>query len=202
MYHFPPLLAAAEAAHLGLLDSTILGLVIVGFILVIALCVLVVISGWRIYQKAGKPGWASLIPFYNMTTLLQMVNKPLWWVVLLLVPVLNIIIYLILAVRLAHVFGKGRWFGVGLLFLPFIFGPVLAFGKAEYHNMYPAPAPMSDAVKWALIAAFAGIMLQGVFSQPHRSYEREFFQKFESQTMPMHDWYFDSTQEATSSVQG
>ncbi|MDB5266069.1 MAG: Signal peptidase [Parcubacteria group bacterium] len=137
-------------------------LVFVVLLVIVVICVLLIVSGWKIFQKAGRPGWASLIPFYRQAVLLELVNKPLWWILLFFVPIVNLFIIVITIRRLAHAFGKGVWFTVGLIFLPFIFYPILAFGTSTYVNAFPPAKPMSEAVKWTLIAAFVFIMIEGM----------------------------------------
>ncbi len=104
----------------------------------IVLIVLMVASMWRIYTKAGKPGWAAIIPFYNIIVLLEIVGRPWWWLLLLFVPLLNLVIAIIVYIDLAKSFGKGVGFAIGLLLLSFIFFPILAFGDATYQG--PAAA--------------------------------------------------------------
>ena len=138
-------------------------LILIGFVvltlLLVALCV---VSMWMLFTKAGVPGWASIVPFYSNVKMIEIVNKPLWWVMLSFVPFVNIVIFVILVRRLAGVFGKGAWFTVGMIFLPFIFYPILAFGSAQYKNTYPPAKPMSEATKWSLIAAFFVMLYWGV----------------------------------------
>jgi Family of unknown function (DUF5684) len=93
---------------------------------------IVIVSTWKIYQKAGQPGWASIIPFYNYIVGLRIVGRPWWWLLLLLVPVVNVVIFIVLALDLAKSFGKGTGFGIGLILLWFIFLPILAFGSDHY----------------------------------------------------------------------
>ena len=88
---------------------------------------------WRVYEKAEKPGWACLIPIYNGLVMLDMAGKSRWWFLGYLVPILNIVLACIVAVEIAHRFGKSTAFGWGLILLGFIFYPILAFGDAEYH---------------------------------------------------------------------
>jgi hypothetical protein len=107
------------------------------FVVWVALVLLLVASSWTIFTKAGQPGWASLIPFYNVFILLKIVGKPGWWLVLFLVPVVSFVIAIIVCLELAKVFGKGGGFAVGLLLLPIVFAPMLAFGDATYT---PPPA--------------------------------------------------------------
>ncbi|MBR9975073.1 MAG: signal peptidase I [Bacteroidetes bacterium] len=91
-----------------------------------------VVCLWKVFEKAGQPGWAAIVPIYNIVILLQIVGRPTWWVILMLIPCVNIIIALLVYLDLARVFGKGAGFGVGLFLLGIIFLPILAFGDAEY----------------------------------------------------------------------
>lgn len=104
------------------------------FLLVIMLtiAVIVIIAEWRIYEKAGKPGWAVLIPFYNIIVLLEIVGKPIWWIFLFLVPFVNIVFGVWVTNLLSKSFGKDEAFTVGLILLGFVFYPILGFGDAKY----------------------------------------------------------------------
>ncbi|MDC0271096.1 DUF5684 domain-containing protein, partial [Akkermansiaceae bacterium] len=93
---------------------------------------------WKIFTKAGKPGWASIIPIYNVIVLLEIIGKPVWWIVLFLIPFVNIIISIITTNEVSKSFGRGAGTTVGLIFLPFIFYPVLAFGSAQYQGTQQA----------------------------------------------------------------
>ena len=106
-------------------------------ILYIVFIVLIIASQWKIFTKADKPGWASLIPIYNIIVLLEIARKPLWMVLLLFIPIANIIVYIIVAIELANNFGKSGGFAAGLILLPIIFYPILAFGSAEYQEAAP-----------------------------------------------------------------
>ncbi|MBI3462096.1 MAG: signal peptidase I [Planctomycetes bacterium] len=92
----------------------------------------VVAGVWRVFTKAGKPGWGALVPIYNVVLLLEIAKRPLWWLLLLFVPVVNLIVAVIVSVDVAKHFGKGVGFGVGLAFLGFVFYPVLGFSNARY----------------------------------------------------------------------
>ena len=98
--------------------------------LVVALFMIVVM--WKVFTKAGQPGWAILIPIYNVYVMLMIAGKPGWWLILMFVPVVNIVIGIMALAGFAGNFGKGGGFVVGLIFLPFIFFPILAFGSAKY----------------------------------------------------------------------
>ncbi|MCX5635290.1 MAG: DUF5684 domain-containing protein [Planctomycetota bacterium] len=94
--------------------------------------ILSLVSGWIVFTKAGRPGWAIIIPFYNLYILLTVAGKPGWWLILLFIPVVNIVISIITSLGLAEKFGKGTGFAIGLVFLPIIFLPILAFSDAQY----------------------------------------------------------------------
>ena len=89
-------------------------------------------SLWKIYTKAGQPGWAGIVPIYNIIVLLNIVGRPIWWIVLFCVPFVNFIAFIIIAIDLAKSFGKDIGFAIGMVLLPFIFFPMLAFGDARY----------------------------------------------------------------------
>ncbi|HPC97959.1 MAG TPA: DUF5684 domain-containing protein [Bacteroidales bacterium] len=101
-------------------------------VLYLAIFVLIIASMWVIYTKAGKPGWAAIIPIYNIIVLLDIVGKPWWWLLLMLIPIVNIVIAIIVYHNLSLSFGKGAGFTVGLILLSIIFLPILAFGDAKY----------------------------------------------------------------------
>jgi uncharacterized protein DUF5684 len=105
---------------------------IIAIILYIAFIVFLIASIWKIYTKAGQPGWAAIIPIYNIIVLLKIVNKPLWWIILFLIPIVNIIAAIIITHALSKSFGKGAGFTAGLLLLGIVFYPILGFGEAQY----------------------------------------------------------------------
>lgn len=101
-------------------------------LLYLAICVVVLIAMWKLFEKAGKPGWAAIIPIYNMFVMLEIAGKPAWWFILFLIPFVNIVIMIIVTIALAEKFGQGVGFAIGMIILPFIFYPILAFGDAKY----------------------------------------------------------------------
>lgn len=105
---------------------------VVGSLCSLALALVIIIALWVLFQKAGKPGWAAIIPFYNIWVLLEVVGRPGWWLLLYFIPFVNIIIGFILMFDLAKAFGKEGGFAIGLILLPIIFLPILAFGDAQY----------------------------------------------------------------------
>ena len=98
----------------------------------IAIILLIIISQWKIFTKANKPGWASLIPIYNGLVLLQIIGKPWWWLLLFFIPFVNLIFAIWVTNLLSKSFGKDEGFTIGLILLPIIFYPILGLGSAKY----------------------------------------------------------------------
>ena len=121
------------------------GVFVVYLIIMLAIAVVSIIAMWKMFTKAGKPGWAAIVPIYNMVVLYQIAGvNPLWLLLLVgsIIPVVNFIvaiaffiINILVYIKLAKAFGKGGGFAVGLIFLPFIFQCILAFGSAEYQGV-------------------------------------------------------------------
>jgi hypothetical protein len=99
---------------------------------VLILVVLVTAGTWRVFEKAGQPGWAALVPVYSWIVLLRVVRKPEWWVLLMLVPFMNIGVFVVISIDLARAFGMEEIFAVGLILLPWAFYPILGFGDSAY----------------------------------------------------------------------
>ncbi len=106
-------------------------LLVVGLIS-LALVIFLIASYWKMYIKAGQPGWAAIVPFYNIYVLLKLVGRPGWWLILFFIPLVNLIMSIILMIDLAKAFGRGGGFAVLLIFLPYVGVPILAFGQARY----------------------------------------------------------------------
>ena len=104
------------------------------FIFVIAVAAFYMYCYWILFEKAGRKGWEGLVPGHNTVELFEMVGRPGWWFFLMLIPLANIVIAIMLIFDLVKVFGKGTGFGFGLLFLSFVFLPILALGAAEYQG--------------------------------------------------------------------
>jgi hypothetical protein len=105
----------------------------------LAVIIAMIAGMWKTFAKANEPGWAAIIPIYNLVVLLKIVGRPVWWVVLYLlgiIPIVGglvvIVVSFIVNIDLAKSFGKGAGFGVGLALLPFVFYPMLGFGDAQY----------------------------------------------------------------------
>lgn len=97
----------------------------------LAFAVLMIASMWKVFEKAGEPGWAAIVPIYNVIILLKIVGKPVWWVILYIIPFVNLIAHILVSIALANRFGKSGGFAAGLIFLPFIFYPLLAWGDTQ-----------------------------------------------------------------------
>lgn len=125
---------------------------IILFIIVLAVLIFLLITNWRIFSKAGKPGWAALVPFYNayIMSYIAFGNANyfiaimfLWVMVFIgriteigilssLVSLASLVLYIIYCTKISKAFGKSSGFTVGLVLLPLIFFPILGFGSAEY----------------------------------------------------------------------
>lgn len=99
-----------------------------------AVGLVMLISMWKVFKKAGKPGWASIIPIYNIYTMIQIAKLPTYYLLLFIIPIANIYAIFKIYIELAHKFNKSTGFGVGLIFLSVIFFPMLAFGDATYED--------------------------------------------------------------------
>jgi hypothetical protein len=113
------------------------------------LCIIVFVLGiwalmwWKVFEKAGEPGWASIVPIYNYCVLFKISGKPMWWVVVAFIPFVGgliLIVLMILAmIDLAPKFGKDTGFAIGMILLPFVFFPILGFGSAQYSSVPSVP---------------------------------------------------------------
>jgi len=104
-----------------------------GTIIIWLAIVAVSIGGmWMTFQKAGQPGWAAIVPIYNIFVMTRVARKPGWWTLLFFVPLVNFVIIIIVSIEVAKNFGRGSGFGVGLAFLAPIFYGILGYGDAEY----------------------------------------------------------------------
>jgi len=132
----PALLLQSHDAVGGLIGAVFAG----GFFLVMCLLMVVVIVGWwKMFVKAGQPGWAAIIPIYNIYVLLKIAGRPGWWLLLFCIPFVNFIILIIVAIDVAKAFGQGVAFALILLVLLGGIGYiVLGFGNYQYQK--PATA--------------------------------------------------------------
>ncbi len=140
---FIPLAQTSDAVD-AVANTAIYGFIAVAAIS--ALLMLVAIAGlWATFGKAGVAGWKSLIPIYNAVLWLKIANKPAWWVLLLICPVVNLVFGILVSLEVAKTFGRGPGFGIGLAFLPFVFYPILGWGGSEYQTAFLVAAEGADA---------------------------------------------------------
>lgn len=124
-----PLTTSADPAATGA------ALAFFGFFWLFAMILAIVgiVAMWKIFTKAGKPGWAAIVPIYNYIILMEIIGRPTWWVVLFFVPLVQVIVMVITAIDLAKSFGKSEVFGVvGLVLFSLIGYLMLGFGDAKY----------------------------------------------------------------------
>ena len=123
----------------------------------LAIAVVAIIGMWKVFTKAGKEGWKSLIPVYNVYTLCEITGVSPWWILIVfvggivcIIPILGYLAYMaatiyfgiLIAKSTANAFGKDTGFAVGLYFLAPIFFCILGFGKAKYEGA----KPMNDII--------------------------------------------------------
>lgn len=107
---------------------------VIVLLIYLAILVVVIAGCWKVYVKANKPGWACIIPIYNIIVWLEITGRPIWWIILMFIPIVSIVVMIIVCIDLAKSFGKGGGYGIGIAFLPFIFLPMLGFGSAQYQG--------------------------------------------------------------------
>ncbi len=98
------------------------------------IAVVLIVSYWKIYTKAGKPGWAAIVPIYNIIVLLDIVKKPVWWVILFFVPCANIVALVLVALEFVKVFGKPSWHAALFILFGIVYAPYIAFSSAKYNG--------------------------------------------------------------------
>lgn len=119
---------------IGAVHSTI-GAVIV--VIYLAVAVFYFVAGWKVFAKAGQPGWGVFVPIFNLYLVCKISGRPVWWMILFIIPLVNIVVGLFLAMDVAKAFSKSSGFGIGLWLLGFIFVPILGYGTAQYTNPNP-----------------------------------------------------------------
>jgi hypothetical protein len=143
-YHIPNAMSIAGDALTGIVlqqgpgpgatGGILAGLGII-FLIFFLLFTIVPLAGlWKIFTKAGKPGWAAIVPIYNIIVLLQITDNPIWYIVGFIIPIVNFIVSIKVINDLSKAFGKGIGYTLGMLFLPFVFLPLLGFGDARYQG--------------------------------------------------------------------
>ncbi len=106
--------------------------------------ILLLTGAWYMFEKAGKPGWASIVPFYNIIVMLQIAQKPMWWIAMFIIPFANFVFMIMMFDAIAKKFGKDTGFTVGLVFLNQIFIAVLGYGDAVFEGYNTISAEETD----------------------------------------------------------
>jgi hypothetical protein len=106
-------------------------------IVYLAVFALIIVSMWKLFVKAGKPGWASIVPIYNSYQVTQIAGRPWWWLLLMLIPFAGIVFAVIIVVDFVKSYGKSTGFALLALFLPFVAYPIMALDK---NVVYRGPA--------------------------------------------------------------
>lgn len=109
-------------------------------VIYLAVVVFEIAALWKVFVKAGQPGWAAIIPIYNLYILTKIARRPGWWVLLFFIPLVNLVMAFIVWIDVAKAFGRNALFGVGLTILGIIFVPILGFGSDQYGTSSPAYA--------------------------------------------------------------
>jgi hypothetical protein len=107
---------------------------LIALLIWLGVIVLVFAGFWKTFAKAGQPGWAAIIPIYNLYVLCKIVGRPWWWLVLCFIPIVCLVITILLWLDLAKSFGQGVLFAIGLILLSPIFICILGFGSAQYQG--------------------------------------------------------------------
>lgn len=113
---------------------------VIAIVIYLAIVVFIIASIWKVFEKAGQPGWAAIIPIYNIYIMTKIGGKPGWWVLMFLIPFVNLVFLIWLYNMISKSFGKDEGFTAGLIILGFIFWPILGFGSAKYLGPYGDPA--------------------------------------------------------------
>jgi len=129
------------AAHAldGFNSESLSSIMLYIFVPILALMVLMLISMWKIFVKAGREGWESLVPILSLVRIIQIAKMPMWSLIICFIPYVNAIFGFWFVYALAKSFNKSVGYSLGLLFLPFIFYPHLAFSNASYANEFESP---------------------------------------------------------------
>jgi hypothetical protein len=126
------------ATTLGPNNAGVIIFLVAFYAVVLGIGVLMIVSLWKIFEKANRPGWAAIIPIYNTYVMLEICGRPGWWLILMFIPFVSFVIAIILFMDLAKMFGQSGAFAIGLLFLPFIFFRFWGSGQLDISGMRAA----------------------------------------------------------------
>lgn len=122
----------ADSVAAGSVFGMLAGMSVVMWVISLAIGIFSIITMWKVFVKAGKPGWASIIPIYNLVVLFQVAGMSPWYILLMCIPIANLVVAILLNLKIAERFGKTGAFAVGLILLNIIFMAILAFDSSEY----------------------------------------------------------------------
>lgn len=122
----------SSSSSMSALDGVVLWLLVLAVVLSLIVSVITLVGLWKTFTKAGKPGWAAIVPIYNLITMLEIAGRPVWWIVLTFIPFANLYVHIQLALDIAKSYGKTGGFGALLIFFPVIGYLILGFGKDQY----------------------------------------------------------------------
>ena len=122
--------------------AALMAMMMIPILISLALSLVMIIDMWKVFSKAGKPGWAAIIPIYNIVVWQEVTGRPVWWLILLIIPVVGLVVWFVMAIDMAKSFGKDAGYGIGIAILSFVFLPMLGFGSAQYQG----PAAAEGAV--------------------------------------------------------
>ncbi len=117
------------------------------YFIALFLAIVVIVANWKVFTKANKPGWAAIIPVYNVWVLFEITGYPAWWSILSLVPFVNIfpaVMTIIATFKLGKLFGKSTAFSICLILFPFVTYPMLAYGKAQFQGSTTPQQPLAS----------------------------------------------------------
>lgn len=144
MYSTDPTVAttAVSSGAIGAILATMAAF----WLIFLVFAILVIVGMWKAFSKAGKPGWAAIIPIYNVIVLLEIAGRPIWWILLYLVPFVNLVITIIVSLDIAKAFGKSALFAIfGMVLFSPIGWLMLGFGSAKYAGVPNNSAPAAPA---------------------------------------------------------
>lgn len=102
------------------------------FYCAVVVAIVTIVALWKVFVKAGRPGWASLVPIYNTYVTIKIAQKPGWWLLLLFIPFVNLVFLVLICMGVARHFGRSNWFGLGLAVFPYVFLCILGFNNDKY----------------------------------------------------------------------
>lgn len=113
--------------------GAVLAAMLVYWLVIMAFVIMAIVGMWKAFSKAGKPGWAAIVPIYNVIVMLEIAGRPIWWIVLFLVPLVNLVISIMVMLDIAKAYGKSVLFAIfGLILFSPIGWLMLGFGRAQY----------------------------------------------------------------------